>query len=230
MLPSDAMESAISRPSSSAGKRLQIAEARRAHVHAIRLRRSVAHDVVADLAARRFDRLIHFAGRNAEAFGHDLEVIDERFHLRLHLFALRQHHLRRVGLPGAFRHPFQRLLDDARALPHLFQAHAIPRVHVVFGVHRDFEIELFVARIRLVLRTSHFTPGGANHRTGDAQIQHVFERNECRRPCVRTLPDRIRVQQILRTRPPCSGNALMNLPTTCCQPRGGSSARPPMRM
>ena len=118
MLPSAAIESAISVSFSITGNACRFAKLGRAHVHAIGFRGPVAHDVISDLAARRFDALVHFAGGNAEAFGDDLEMIDERFHLRLHFFAIRQDHVRRVGLIRTGRHPFQRLGDDLRALPH----------------------------------------------------------------------------------------------------------------
>ena len=86
---------------------LQVAEAGRAHVHAVRLRRAVAHHVEPQLAARRFDHLVDFAFRHAEALGHDLEMVDEGLHLGLHLLAVGQHHVRVVGLPRARRHAFQ---------------------------------------------------------------------------------------------------------------------------
>ena len=132
-------------------KALQISEARRAHVNAPGMRSSVAHHVVRDLPARRFHGLIRFAGGHAITLGDNLEMVDERFHLRLHLLAVGQHDMRRVGLPRALGHPFQRLFHDARALAHLFYSHLEPRVHVVSVAHGDLEIEFFVGRIRLGL-------------------------------------------------------------------------------
>src|SRR2546422_2636958 len=48
------------------------------------LRRAIAGDKAAKLSARRFDGDVGFAGRGRKAFGENFEVVDERFHLRLH--------------------------------------------------------------------------------------------------------------------------------------------------
>ena len=82
-------------------------------MHPIRLGRAVAGHVIPHLAARRFYCLVHFALGNGKSFGHDLEVIDERFHLRLHLLPIRKHNLRRVSFDRPARHAFHRLLHDA---------------------------------------------------------------------------------------------------------------------
>src|ERR1019366_7375634 len=79
-------------------KRLQIGQASRPHMHAVGLRSSITDDVIAHLAARRFYRLIYLARRHGKAFRDDFEVVDERFHLRLHLFAVGQHYPWSVGL------------------------------------------------------------------------------------------------------------------------------------
>ena len=104
MLPMQAITSAISLPSINFGSACKIAESWRAEMaRGSGFGDAVAHDEVAQFAARRFDRLTNFALRDAKTFGHDLEVVDERFHLRLHLFAIRQNDARRVGPDRALR-------------------------------------------------------------------------------------------------------------------------------
>src|SRR5581483_3969479 len=57
---------------------LQVPETRSPHMYAIRVCRPVAHYVIADFAAWRFDRLVDFSGGHAEALRHNLEMVDER--------------------------------------------------------------------------------------------------------------------------------------------------------
>src|ERR1700734_1642875 len=59
---------------------LEIVHAGRARAHAVRLVLSVAHDVIAKLAARRLDGMIHVARWDAKAFADQLEVMDQRLH------------------------------------------------------------------------------------------------------------------------------------------------------
>ena len=149
IVPMQAIRSATRPPFGKLGQRLQIHERRRAHLHAVGLRRAVAHYEVAHFAARRFDALIDLAGRRRKSFGENLEVIDQRFHLRLHLLALRRNDARRVGLDGAFRRNFAHgLANNLQAFAHLRHAHQVPRVAVGFGARGHVEVELLVARVR----------------------------------------------------------------------------------
>src|SRR3546814_18578232 len=52
-----------------------------------RLVGTVGYQVAAEFALGRFDRGIGLAGRHAIAFGEQLEVVDQRFHVVLHLLA-----------------------------------------------------------------------------------------------------------------------------------------------
>ena len=67
--------------------RLQMGEARRADLAAIRLVGAVRDQIDAELALRRLDGGIDLAGRHVEALGVELEVMDERFHRALHVAA-----------------------------------------------------------------------------------------------------------------------------------------------
>src|SRR5438045_852576 len=80
------------------GQSLHICQASRTHVHAVGFRPTVADNVVSHFAARRFDCLIDLTLGYPKSFSDDLEVVDERFHLRLHLLAVGQDDLRGIRL------------------------------------------------------------------------------------------------------------------------------------
>src|SRR5437763_4380689 len=165
-------------------------------MYAVWLRSAIADDVISQFPARRFDHLVDFALRHAKPFSDDLEVIDERLHLRLHLLAFRQHHLRRIGRVRAFRHAFEGLLDDPGTLAHFFHANLIARGHVALGLCWDFEVELVIARIWLLLACINGQSGGAQHRTGHSKVEHVVERHIA--DALRAAhPDRIASEEIL---------------------------------
>src|SRR5256885_11894726 len=66
------------------GHRLQIGERRVAHVHAVRPGAAVGHQVAAQLPAGGLDGDVHLAGRDAETFGAELEVMDHCLHRLAH--------------------------------------------------------------------------------------------------------------------------------------------------
>ena len=92
-VPITATTSASMWPASHLLERRQMREARRAALQPIRLVGAVGHQIDAELALRRFDRGVGLAFRHAVAFGEELEVMDQRFHVALHLFAASAAHL-----------------------------------------------------------------------------------------------------------------------------------------
>src|SRR6185503_2682411 len=66
------------------GNELEVDERRTSDVHAIGAVAPRRDHVVAELSAGRLHRLVHLAGRDLEALGHDLEVIDESLHGLFH--------------------------------------------------------------------------------------------------------------------------------------------------
>src|SRR6185312_9831436 len=145
-----------------------------AHVDAIRLGGAVADNVVAHLAARRLHCLVDLSGGNGEAFGDDLEVVDERLHLRLHVLAIGQNDFRSVGLDGAFRHAVERLLANLNRLTHLFKPDQVARQHVAVVGDGDLELELLIAGVRHVTAQIPVHAGGAQRRAGDSEGDGVF--------------------------------------------------------
>src|SRR5580704_10473102 len=97
-------------------QRLEVREARGPHVYPIGFGRAVTDDVIAHFAARRFDRLINLTYRHCKAFRNNLEVIDEGFHLGLHLLAFGQHNPGCIRFRWAFGHPVERLPHDVDRL------------------------------------------------------------------------------------------------------------------
>ena len=117
--------------------RLEVHEARVAHVHARGLARAVGAHEAAELAARALDRVVHLARRYPEALGDELEVVDERLHRGGELVARRQRDLAVVGDVRALGQAVERLADDLHRLLHLGQAHRVAVVVVALGADRD---------------------------------------------------------------------------------------------
>src|SRR6202140_4333176 len=114
--------------------RLQMRKTRRADLAFVGLVGAVGDQVDAELALRRLDRGVNLAGRHMEAFGIELEVVDQRFHRALHLAAPRRRDLvvfdndRPLAVGSAqFR---DALLHDAHGLAHLLHADAVTVVAV----------------------------------------------------------------------------------------------------
>ncbi len=73
--------------------RLQMREAGRADLAFVWLVGAVGDEIDAELTLGRLDRGIDIAGRHVEAFGVELEVVNQRLHRALHLAALGRHDL-----------------------------------------------------------------------------------------------------------------------------------------
>ena len=88
-----------------------------AEVRAVGARAAVGDQVHAQLAARVLDRLEHLAGRDPEALGHQLEVVDQRLHRGAHDLAdVVERVAHAVGADGQLRGPGDLLvLDHHRA-------------------------------------------------------------------------------------------------------------------
>src|SRR5204863_522882 len=89
-----------------------------------------------------------FAVPAGEALSNDLKVIDERFHLRLHLFAIGKHHFWSIGFDCSFRHAIKRLLHNSNGFAQLLHAAHISREYITIRRSRHLELEPLVAGIR----------------------------------------------------------------------------------
>src|SRR6185437_3249534 len=139
-----------------------------------------ADDEKTHLAARRFDRLIDFARRRSDAFGPNLEVINQAFDGCLHFLARRRHQTANFRAERPLRWDFfYCLLADFRALFYLRDAHLIPRVDIPSGLRLDFEIKFVVARIGEILADVIIAAAPAKRRArnghgdGVVELQHA---------------------------------------------------------
>ena len=73
--------------------RLQMRKARRADLAFVRFVGAIGDKIDPELALRRLNRGVHFAGGHVIALGVELEMMDERFHRALHLVTLGRHDL-----------------------------------------------------------------------------------------------------------------------------------------
>src|SRR5258706_3176287 len=74
-------------------QRGQVCEVGRAQLQPVRFVGAVRNDVDAELALRMLDRGIRLARWHVYSLSEELEVMDQLFHVRLHLFARRRRHL-----------------------------------------------------------------------------------------------------------------------------------------
>src|SRR5262249_51658865 len=178
------------------GKSLQVRERGGTHVYAIRFSRTVADHVITHLTARRFHRLVHLAGRNSEALGDDLEVIDQGFHLRLHFLAVGQDDFGRGRFDRAFGHAVKRLLHDSDGLAQLLHATHVSVEDITFFAERDLELKILVAAVRRVAAQIDVDTAAAQSWAAGAERDGVLGCDSCN-----TLgahpPDRISGQQVL---------------------------------
>ncbi len=68
-------------------ERRQVGKARRTNLHPVGFVGAVGNHVDTELAFRVFDGRVGFADRQAIAFGKQLEVVDQGFHVLLHFLA-----------------------------------------------------------------------------------------------------------------------------------------------
>src|SRR6185312_14514960 len=150
---------------------LQVHKGRRAHAKAVRMRRAVAHDKVAELSLWRFDGNVHLS--------------------RWRLEDLRNFRHDRAG-----RNAADGLADDADRLAHLLHADHVTVVSVAVLARGNVEIVLLVTGIRLGFAEIPLHARCAEHGTGDADLLALIGRKnaDARKP---VHPDAILREQIL---------------------------------
>ena len=188
------MTSATMPPSLIDARGLQVRERRVAEVRPEGAGAAVGDDVGAELAAGRLDRHVRLAGRDPEALGHQLEVVDQGLHRLTHDVAdvveavahavaadrelagpgdlLVGDHDRGALEPGQ---PVGGLLDDLQRLPHLGEADPEATVGVAGVPGLDLEVVVLVAAVGLGLAQVPRVAGAAEHRTGEAERQAAGE-------------------------------------------------------
>ena len=138
----------------------------------------VAHDVVAELAVGAFDVAVDLAGGGLDAVIDELEVVHERLDVRVHLGLGRQRHLAVLGDEVALGELGEGLLDDARALLHLFDADKVAVVAIAHRAHGHIEVVLVVPRVRMILADVVADARAAKTRTHPAVGERIFLRED----------------------------------------------------
>src|SRR5436190_7753580 len=140
-------------------------------LEAIRLVGAIRYRVDAEFALRRLDGGVHLPCRNVDSFAEELEVMNELFHVLLHLFARRRCDLvvRRDDGSWIYAQPFDALPDDPIRLAHFLDAHQIAIVAVAIQTDGNVEVHPIVNRIRLFLAQVPGDAGTAQHRAGKTE-------------------------------------------------------------
>src|SRR5512145_336734 len=106
-------------------------------------------------------------------------MLDQRFHLRVHLVLRRRHDARIVAGPGATRgDAFDRLPADFYALTQLPHTYAIPSVHIPFGPGGHFEVIGLVPGVREVLADVVVRPRCARDWSEQSPGERILLRND----------------------------------------------------
>src|SRR5690606_13640998 len=144
-------------------ERLQMHEAWRTNLHAVRLVGTIGHQVNAELALGVFDACIGLACWHMEAFGEQLEVMDQIFHAGLHFFTLGWRNLVVVSndRTRVIAQPLYALSDDACTFTHFADTYQIAVIAVAINANRDIEIYAIIdfvglhfAQVPLIARTT----------------------------------------------------------------------------
>ena len=151
-------------------------EARRADLAAIGLVGAVRDQIDPELALGRLDHGVDLAFGGAEAFGIELEVMDQGFHRHLHLGPARRCDLVVGGhdRPTDLAQLFAGLADDLRRFPHLLHPAEITVIAVAVLAQRNLEVEVVVALVRLVATQVPGDAGPSHHHAGEAPGQGLF--------------------------------------------------------
>ena len=123
-------------------------------------------------------------------------MVDERFHLRLHLLAIRKHDLGRVRFDRSFRHSIERLPHDIDRLAQFGHPAHVTIKHVAFCAQRHLELEILVTRVGHVPTQVEIHTASAQRRPARAQRNRIFCA-ELRNALGAHHPDRIPGQQVL---------------------------------
>src|SRR5205807_6861492 len=119
--------------------------------------------------ARRLDRDVRLAGRNAEALGEQLEVVDQRFHRLVDARTRRRGDLAVLDAVVAERHALDALSYDLHRLQNLVEPDLVAVEDIaVLGVDH-VEVDLVVRKVRLRPTEVPREPGRAQDRPGGAE-------------------------------------------------------------
>src|SRR5450830_11983 len=148
----------------------------RTDLQTIWLIRAIRHQINTKFTLRMFNGRICFASWNMETFREQFEVMDQLFHIRLHVHAVWRCHfvIIRNHRTLIISQPLNALFDNAVGLTHFFNTNEIAIVAIAINTNRNVKIEqvvdfvwLFFTQIPLDTRTT-------QHRTSKSFCQCTF--------------------------------------------------------
>ena len=154
----------------------QVSIARGTNLHAVGFVRPIGNEVNAELALRVLDGGVGFARRNVNAFGEELEVVNQLFHVGFHVFAGRRRHLVVLGddRTRILAQPLNTLLDDAVGLEHFLHPDQVAIIAVAIDPDRHVEINLVVGGVGLLLAQIPGKTRTAEHGAREAHLQRTL--------------------------------------------------------
>ena len=172
------------------GQALDVHEGGVTHVHPVRLGRTVAGDVAADLAARALDADVDLALGHLEALGEDLEVVDQRLHRLVDARPRWRGDLLVLDAIVARRHQLEDLGDDAHRLADLGEPDRVAVEAVAVRTDDHVEVELVVVQVRHVAAEIPLDAGRTQDRAGRAE-RHRLARGDHPDALQPLTPDRL---------------------------------------
>ncbi len=150
----------------------QVHEPRRTDLDAVGLVGTVGDQVNPEFPLGMLHRGIDFPLGHAIALGKQLEMVDQGFHVVLHLFPPRRHDLVIVDdhRPRILAQPVHALFDDPVRLAHFLDPDEIAVVTVAVGADRDIEVEPVVNFVGLLLAQVPGHAGSAQHGAGETEL------------------------------------------------------------
>ncbi|GBF30623.1 hypothetical protein MnTg04_00566 [bacterium MnTg04] len=126
-----------------------------------------------------FDRRVGFTFGHAITLGKQFEMVDQRFHVVLHLHAGRRHNLLVADhdRAGIFPQPGYALPDDLVGLTHFLHPDQVAIVTIAIDAYRYIEVDPIVNFVGLFLAQVPFHPRASEHGAGESQLPGPLRRN-----------------------------------------------------
>src|SRR4030095_4545580 len=125
-------------------------------------------------ALRRLTCTIRFRFWRLKALRKDNEMMNQALHVAHDLVLRGRNKLRRIGHEWALWQLVKALLDDPRALPHLFHSHPVPVVGVAVLPDRHFPVDLVVNAVGLRFADVVGHSRSAQDGTAAPEVDRVF--------------------------------------------------------
>jgi hypothetical protein len=152
-----------------------MSEGRRPYARAVRNRTAIAHQVVTIVALGGFNGAERFTRRQHRSPAHAQEVRDQGFDVVHGAVFRRRSGERMIGFIRTLWHVPHALLNDAQALPHLFDTNCGTVVAVAILRRWNVELKLFVSGVGLPFAKIPFQTTGPEIRTGNTPFDSLVD-------------------------------------------------------